>query len=132
MSESAACVFPRCVEGEKPPHCGNCEGRATPYAHEYGSSAAHRRERPREETEARLLRERGTPEERIGPVVPDGTLYPDRPAAYVTQQDRDQAVIAQTRPLLEDFKWLLDQHPEHDGTYAQERIAQVEAVLRGK
>jgi len=37
----AACVFPRCVEGEKPPHCGNCEGRETPYAHEYGASAAH-------------------------------------------------------------------------------------------
>lgn len=37
---SAACVFPRCVDGEKPPHCGNCEGRETPYAHEYGASAA--------------------------------------------------------------------------------------------
>lgn len=34
--------------------------------------------------------------------------------------------------LLEDFKWLLEQHPEHNGTYAQERIAGVEAVLRGE
>jgi hypothetical protein len=33
--------------------------------------------------------------------------------------------------LLGDFKWLLEQHPEHDGTYAQERVEQVEAVLRG-
>jgi hypothetical protein len=40
--QPAACVFPRCVEGEKPPHCGSCEGRATPYAHEYGSSAVGR------------------------------------------------------------------------------------------
>ena len=43
---SAACVFPRCVEGEKPPHCGNCEGRETPYALEYGSSAAKKRRKP--------------------------------------------------------------------------------------
>ena len=36
-----------------------------------------RRTRPREESEARLLREAlKTPERLIGPVVPDGTIYP--------------------------------------------------------
>jgi hypothetical protein len=62
--------------------------------------AAQGRGRPREETEARLLRERGTPEERIGPVVPDGTLYPQREsAAYVNEH----GVWIDGSPYLELF-----------------------------
>ena len=37
----AACMFPRCVDGDKPPYCGNCEGRETPYAHEYRRFASY-------------------------------------------------------------------------------------------
>jgi hypothetical protein len=38
---TAACVFPRCVEGEKPAHCGHdCDKREAPFAHEYGAKGA--------------------------------------------------------------------------------------------
>ena len=36
----------------------------------------------------------------------------------------------QTRTLLEDFKWLLDQHPEEKGAYSDCCIYEVEEALR--
>ena len=36
----------------------------------------------------------------------------------------------QTRTLLEDFKWLLDQHPENKGAYSDGRVYEVEEALR--
>ncbi len=33
--------------------------------------------------------------------------------------------------LLNDFEWLLEQHPEHDGKYALDRIEQAREALAG-
>ena len=45
--------------------------------------------------------------------------------------DSLEAMRVQLNDLLNDFLWLLEQHPEHDGSYARDRIALVEEAMRG-
>lgn len=49
------------------------------------------------------------------------------PTNAATERERELATAL--RGLLEDFKWLLEQHPEHTGWCADSKVDELEAML---